>query len=197
MRSVAGIDACSQPTNPYVTSRSSSPGTSGTLPRQPYDSRDQSERADHELWLFLVNRFDIAFRSSHEGPRDGAHRPAVVQPLSLTGCLEALRASRAVGRWGSLCPSGGSYRAWHAVQTPGQPLCTWNIMQVTSRCVNGSAMARVAPQNLSNLGSIVIPARRTKTREGAFGGQTPHTEASDAVEASMLSSTTTRLLNLH
>ena len=164
MRSVARINTGSQPTNPYISSSSAGPGTASALPRQPYDSRDQSERADHELWLLFVNRFDIAFRSSHEGPRDGAHCPAVVQPLSLTGCLEALRASRAVGRWGSLCPSGGSYGAWHAVRTPGQPLCNSNIIQDTLRCVNGSAMARVAQQNLSKLGSLVIP--RTTSEEG-------------------------------
>ena len=63
------------------------------------------------------------------------------------------------------------------------------VIQGVIRCSNGSAMARVAQQNLSKLGQLVIPARRTKRREEPFGGQTPHTEASDAVEASMLSST--------
>ena len=93
VRSVAGVYSRAQPADTYVSSSPAGPGTSGTLPRQPYDSCDESERADHELRLFFVNRFDIAFRSRDEGPRDGAHCLAAVQSLSLSG-MALLRLSQ-------------------------------------------------------------------------------------------------------
>ncbi len=167
MRSVAGVDSRAQPAYAYVASSSSSPGTASALPRQPYDSCDESERGDHELWLLLINRFDIAFRPRDEGPRDGAHCPAAVQPLSLIGCLEALRASRAVG-------------------TLGQPLSLWRLLQGLARRANAGA----APLQLEHhtrhlalckwqrygpgceqqrLGCFArIPARRAKQAETAF-----------------------------
>ena len=137
MRSVAGVDARSQPTNTYVSSSSSSPGTASALSRQPYDSCDESERADHELWLLFVNRLDIAFRSSHEGPRDGAHCPAAVQPLSLIGCRSTGRRARAnaLSLWRLL--QGVARRA-----NAGAASLQLEHHKVPSRCVNGSAMAR-------------------------------------------------------
>ena len=113
---VAGVDSRSQPADAYISSSSASPGASGALSRQPYDSCDESERADHELWLFFVNGFDIAFRARDQSPRDGAHFAAAVQPLFLSGMAllrlslwRLLRASRAVQNpWGSLSPCGGS-----------------------------------------------------------------------------------------
>ena len=44
-------------------------------------------------------------------------------------CRRLARATARIVLWPcSLCPSGGSYRAWHAMQTPGQPLCDWRII---------------------------------------------------------------------
>ena len=88
---VAGVDSRSQPADAYIASSSTGPGAaSGTSPRQPHDSCDKSERADHELRLFFVNRLDIAFRARDEGSRDGSHCPAAVQPLSLWRLLQGV-----------------------------------------------------------------------------------------------------------
>ena len=67
--------------------------------------------------------------------------------------------ARIVLRSCSLCPSGGSYRAWHAVQTPGQPLCDWRIINSSYAGKNGSAMAQIA-SNKPWLPIVLIPARR-------------------------------------
>ena len=165
---VAGVDARTQPTNPYVASRSSSPGTASALSRQPYDSCDESERADHELWLLFVNRFDIAFCPRDEGPRDGAHCPAVVQPLSLWRLLQGLARRANAG--------AASLQLEH--HTRHLALCKWQRY---------GPWGSTKPFQVGQLSDTRTTHKRG--REEPFGGQTPHTGASDAVEASMLSST--------
>ena len=165
---VAGVDASPQPADSDISSGSASPGPSSALSRQPYDSCDESERADHELWLLFVNRFDIAFRPRDEGPRDGAHCPAAVQPLSLWRLLQGLARRANAG--------AASLQLKH--HTSHLALCKW---QRYGPC--GSTK----PFQVGQLSDTRTTHKRAREPSG---GQTPHTEASDAVEASMLSSTT-------
>ena len=126
----------------------------------------------------------------------------VLRPCSLCPCDRLSGSSTGVARRaepGQPLSLWRLYRAWHAVRTLRQPLCDWRIIPSIARWENGTAMAQVASKNLFGL----LPNNTRTTIEQAekqlkqpCSSQTPHTEAPDAVEASMLSRST-RLLNLH
>ena len=131
---VACINTCSQPTNPYAASSSTSPSAASALPREPYDSRDKRKRADHEPWLLFVNRLDIAFRPRDEGPRDGAHCCQPVPVAALQGVARRANAGAA------------SLQLKH--HTSHLALCKWQ------RYGTGCEQTKAGP------GCCPIPARR-------------------------------------